>query len=179
MSCPSLPRTKNLQTNELMNVPVQPFKSDFPRNPSWDIADSLPDYLPALNAKAPSTLRDSTAPIPAVRIFKHPDPIRVTYATVQDLVPKLWQPDFSGLSRVDYVLHIGMASTRPQYCLEYMGHRDDYKIVDLDSRLPPRNPYAPDWPWEGVPSQLSTDLDVYDIKDRWQKHLPVRKTLVE
>lgn len=104
----------------------------------------------------------------------HPEPIRVTYATVLDLVPKLWQPEFNGLSKIDYILHIGMASTRPQYCLEQLGHRDDYKIVDLDNRLPPRNPNAPDWPWEGVPEQLGTDLDVYDIKDRWEKHLPVR-----
>lgn len=88
-------------------------------------------------------------------------------------MPKLWKPEFSGLSKIDYVLHIGMASTRPQYVLEQLGHRDDYRLVDLDNKLPVQDPESEDWPWEGVPSQLSTDLDAYDIKARWEKHLPV------
>ncbi|PSS03693.1 hypothetical protein BD289DRAFT_158247 [Coniella lustricola] len=148
-----------------------PFKSDFPRNPSWDIAKSLPSYLPILNAKAPSAVRQASD-LPAVRILVHPEPVRVTYSTVRALIPKLWKPEFSGVPRIDIVLHIGMASTRPQYVLESLGHRDNYRILDLDSALPIQDPERDDWPWQGVPSQLTTELDVDDVMARWHKNLP-------
>ncbi|CAN8099401.1 unnamed protein product [Discula destructiva] len=149
-----------------------PFKNDFPRNPSWDIANCLPDYLPILNAKAPGAVRESSIALPPVRILVHPDPVRVTYATAHALVPKLWKPDSSTVPRIDFVLHIGMASTQPKYSLEQLGHRDDYHIRDLDGQVPWQDADSPEWPWHGVPSQLTTDLDVEDVHQRWQKHLP-------
>lgn len=97
----------------------------------------------------------------------------MVYSAVRDLVPQLWRPEFSGVPRVDFVLHIGMASSRPQYVLEQVGHRDDYKLPDLDNKLPVQDPRSPDWPWESVPSQLTTELDVDDTRRRWEKHLPV------
>lgn len=108
-----------------------------------------------------------------MRIVVHPEPVRVTYSAVRELVPKLWNPEFSGVPRIDYVLHIGMASERPQYVLEALGHRDCYKIPDLDMRLPVQDPTLPEYPWTGLPSQLETDLDVDDVRDRWNGHLPV------
>lgn len=152
---------------------MQPFKNDFPRNPSWDIASSLPEYLPTLNAKVPTATRESSVALPSVRILVHPEPVRVTYATAHALVPNLWKPEFSGVPRLDFVLHIGMASTQPKYCLEQLGHRDDYKIKDLDNAVPLQDQDNPQWPWRNVPSHLLTDLDVHDVHQRWQKHLPV------
>ncbi|KAJ4416504.1 hypothetical protein N0V82_006699 [Gnomoniopsis sp. IMI 355080] len=149
-----------------------PFKNDFPRNPSWDIASTLPSYLPILNAKSSTSVRDASIALPPVRILVHPEPIRVTYATVRELVPKLWNPEFSGVPRIDFVLHIGMASTQPKYSLEQLGHRDDYKIRDLDGAVPVQDQDSPDWPWLNVPSQLTTGLDVGDVHQRWTKHLP-------
>lgn len=111
--------------------------------------------------------------MPPVRIVVHPEPIRVTYDAAHQIVPRLWDPAFSGVPRVDLVLHIGMASTRPQYVLETLGHRDNYKLGDLDSKLPVQDPSRDDWPWEGVPSQLMTELDAEDILKRWNAHLPV------
>lgn len=154
-------------------MPPQPFKSDYPRNPSWDIAASLPAYLPILNAKAPTDER-TAAVLPPVRIIVHPEPVRVTYEAVRELIPKLWRPEFSGVPRIDFVLHIGMASPRPQYVLEQIGHRDGYALADLDSKLPPQDPDAADWPWEkDVPSQLATALNVHEVRTRWERHLPV------
>lgn len=97
----------------------------------------------------------------------------MTYSAVRELVPKLWRPEFSGLPRIDFVLHIGMASPRPQYVLEQVGDRDGYTLADLDSKLPVQDPESADWPWHGVPSQLTTALDVADVRARWEKHLPV------
>lgn len=100
----------------------------------------------------------------------------MTYATVRELIPKLWRPEFSGVPRIDFVLHIGMASTQPKYSLEQLGHRDDYKIRDLDGAVPPQDPASPDWLWTDVPSQLTTDLDVRDVHQRWNRHLPVSRS---
>lgn len=154
-----------------------PFKNEFPRNPSWDIASSLPKYLPALNAKSSTAVRGGSLPLPPVRIVVHPEPVRVTYSAVRQLVPKLWQPGFEGVQKIDYVLHIGMASSKKQYVLERLGHRDDYTIHDLDQRLPDQNSSSDDYPWHGIPAQLTTDLDVADIKRRWEKYLPDNLTL--
>lgn len=147
-----------------------PFKNDYPRNPSWDIAASLPTYLPIVNAKAPSALRATE--LPPVRIVVHPEPVRVTYSAVRELIPRLWKPEFSGVPRIDFVLHIGMASPRPQYVLEQVGDRDGYTLRDLDNTLPAQDPSRADWPWVGVPSQLTTELDVVDVRARWEQHLP-------
>lgn len=71
-----------------------PFKELFPVNPSWEIVNSLPDRLPHLPAKSAAHLAaagsDLGKKFPVVRIYKHPDPIRVNYRVVYDLVPKLW-----------------------------------------------------------------------------------------
>lgn len=99
--------------------------------------------------------------------------MRVTYSAVRHLVPKLWQPGPEGVQKIDYVLHIGMASSKKQYVLERLGHRDDYTIRDLDQRLPNQNSSSDDYPWHGIPDQLTTDLNVADIKRRWETYLPV------
>lgn len=157
----------------MLTAHVQPFKDQYPRNPSWDIASSLPEYLPPLNAKSSTAVRGASLALPPVRIVVHPEPVRVTYSAVRHLIPNLWQPNFEGVSKIDYVLHIGMASTKKQYVLEKLGHRDDYKLLDLDEKLPHQNPSDDDYPWHGMPAQLTTDLDVADIKRRWESYLPV------
>ncbi|KUI62930.1 Pyroglutamyl-peptidase 1 [Cytospora mali] len=152
-----------------------PFKDQYPRNPSWDIASSLPEYLPPLNAKSSTSVRSSSLALPPVRIIVHPEPVRVTYSAVRELIPKLWTAGYGGVSKIDYVLHIGMASTKKQYVLEELGHRDDYRLKDLDEKLPDQDPAADDYPWRGVPSQLTTELDVADIQKRWESYLPAQE----
>lgn len=99
--------------------------------------------------------------------------MRVTYSAVRELIPKLWAGGHAGVSKIDYVLHIGMASVKKQYVLEQVGHRDNYTLLDLDEKLPEQDPAAEDYPWHGVPAQLTTELDVVDIKRRWDSYLPV------
>jgi hypothetical protein len=64
-----------------------PFKSDYPLNPSWEVAKKLPEYLPPA---AKSAHGRSVQKMPPVRIVVHPEPIRVNYQVVRGLVPKLW-----------------------------------------------------------------------------------------
>ncbi|KXX81873.1 Pyroglutamyl-peptidase 1 [Madurella mycetomatis] len=73
-----------------------PFKKDYPVNPSWEIARSLPEWLPPVRAKtgpssgSPTSPASPAHPFPPVRLIVHPDPIWVNYQFVRSLVPKLW-----------------------------------------------------------------------------------------
>ncbi|KAK4132272.1 peptidase C15, pyroglutamyl peptidase I-like protein [Trichocladium antarcticum] len=181
-----------------------PFKKDYPINPSWEIARSLPEWLPPLRAKSTTATPNpgpgpdptpSNPPIPPVRLVVHPEPIRVSYAVVRDLVPKLWrgtaggpppphQPADGGEGgsvrarppRIDLTIHIGMAGPRLFYSIERRGHRDGYGMEDVDGVLlgdeARRGREGPGWVWEGVPAELETELDLEDVLGRWRGSSP-------
>lgn len=73
-----------------------------------------------------------------VRIATHPEPIRVSYARVRELVPTLWDDG----AAPDVVLHIGMAGPRPFYQVERRAHRTGYRSKDVDGCLPDGEPTA-------------------------------------
>lgn len=152
---------------------LQPFRAEYPINPSWEIARSLPEYLPALRAKDPSSRYAVNTP--PVRILVHPEPIRVSYKTVRELVPSLWEETYAG-RKIDLVIHIGMAGPRPMYQIESRGHRTGYKSPDVDGRHLDslEGERGEDWIWHGLPDTLRTDLDMQDIWERWQQHSSVR-----
>jgi len=152
-----------------------PFRSQYPQNPSWEIASRLPSFLPPLQPKDPST-RDGPK-LPEVRIIVHPEPIRVNYETVRELIPRLWdQEQQSHGKKYDVVIHIGMAGPRPMYQIERRGHRDGYKSRDVDGKLlgdeDAEGAHEDGWFWEGMPEELTTELDVEDILKRWKQHSP-------
>lgn len=148
-------------------------------NPSWEIARSLPSYLPPLRAKNPKDHQpaDSTAsrPLPPVRILVHPEAIRVNYQTVRALVPQLWDP--ATHPRIDATVHIGMAGPRLFYSIERRGHRDGYAFPDVDgNRLEDeerRKVEGEDWIWYGCPEEILSHLDTQDVLERWKGHSPV------
>lgn len=91
-----------------------PFQDKFPVNPSFEITNTLPEFLPA----------DSPQETP-VRIISYSQAIRVCYDDVRHLIPNLHE-GYAG--SVDLVLHIGMASANKFYCAERYGHRDGYSM---------------------------------------------------
>ncbi|KAI1036850.1 hypothetical protein LB503_002905 [Fusarium chuoi] len=142
-----------------------PFREQYPVNPSWEIANSLPSYLPPLRAKDPNS-RHAAVVLPKVRIVVHPEPIRVNYRVVRGLVPS-----FHGTpQKFDIVIHVGMAGPRPFYSIERRGHRDGYKHPDVDGEYidgeeeRERN----DWPWRGLPEEIETELNLDEILPLWQ-----------
>ncbi|WYZ34562.1 hypothetical protein EsH8_I_000838 [Colletotrichum jinshuiense] len=153
-----------------------PFKAQYPINPSWEIAHSLPAYLPPLRAKNPKDhpSEPSSLPLPAVRILVHPEAIRVNYQTVRALVPQLWDP--ATHPRIDAAVHIGMAGPRLFYSVERRGHRDGYTFPDVDgNRLDDedrRKEEGDDWVWHGMPHEIETNLDLDDVLARWKTHSP-------
>ncbi|RFU31332.1 hypothetical protein B7463_g5027, partial [Scytalidium lignicola] len=149
-----------------------PFTSRYPVNPSWEIARALPPFLPPPSSSS-STSSSSASPIPhpRVRILVHPEPIKVAYKNVRELVPKLWER--SGGPKLDFVLHIGMASGRAYYSAERLAHRDGYAMRDVDGELlKDEEKKGEEFFWHGLPEKIETMVDVDEIWRGWKKSLP-------
>lgn len=155
----------------------QPFRSEYPINPSWEIAKSLPEYLPPLRAKNPDSRY--AVNIPPVRILVHPEPIRVSYKAVREVVPSFWEETYAG-HKIDIVIHIGMAGPRHVYQIETRGHRTGYKSLDVDGKHLDELDGKRDesWIWHNLPDELRTDLNIQDIWERWQQHSSVRISML-
>lgn len=97
--------------------------------------------------------------------------MKVAYTAVRELVPKLWQG-----KKIDYAIHIGMASGRKFYSVERRGHRDGYNMKDVDRELlgdaERRKFEGDDWIWHGMPEELLSSLDIDDVWKRWRAALP-------
>jgi len=74
------------------------------------------------------------------------------------------------------MVHIGMATGRKYYSVERRGHRDGYKMKDVDEELlgdeERRQVEAENWIWEGLPEEILSDTNVDDIWKRWRVALP-------
>ncbi|TVY83506.1 Pyroglutamyl-peptidase [Lachnellula suecica] len=146
-----------------------PFRAQHPINPSWEIARSLPPFLPP--AKSTSSKISLLAETPPVRILVHPEPIRVSYKVCRELVPSLWEG-----RKIDYAIHIGMASGRKFYSVERRGHKDGYLMRDVDNEFladaERRKEEQEKWIWDGLPEELLSSLNIDDVWRRWRTALP-------
>ncbi|GAM35833.1 pyroglutamyl peptidase [Talaromyces pinophilus] len=125
-------------TSQEINVLVTgfgPFRS-FDVNASFLIAQSLPSSF-TLPPKENQTLNGTGIPSPRqVRIHVHPEPIKVSYATIRAQLPVILD-DYSRQHNgnpPDLIVHMGIASTRSYYSVETQAHRDNYRIPDVDGR---------------------------------------------
>ncbi|KAJ5935193.1 Peptidase C15 pyroglutamyl peptidase I [Penicillium verhagenii] len=103
-----------------------PFKTNLV-NASYLIAKSLPDSF----TFAPPGSADRR-----IVVHVHPDPIPVAYSSVREALPIILS-DYAAANqgrRPDLVIHIGIASPRLYYSIEYLAHRDDYNITDINGR---------------------------------------------
>lgn len=133
-----------------------PFHDKFPVNPSFEITQNLPQFLPS---KSPGS--------PSIRIMTYPSPIRVAYEEVRELVPKIHNA-YKGT--VDLVLHIGMASGRQFYCAEKYGHREGYnRNNDVDGKMPPSD--EPSALFGDCPPLMTTSLDYQSVLLNWQVNI--------
>jgi len=162
-----------------------PFRPQNPLNPAWEIAHSLPPFLP--QSATTTTLGRAS---PKVRILVHPEPIKVAYKAVRELVPQLWENGGEGgEKKIDYLIHIGMATGRKWYSIERKGHRDGYDMKDVDGEVcedggrekveeeakdveENANSRTAKWLWEGLPAEIETSIDVDDVWKRWRISLP-------
>jgi pyrrolidone-carboxylate peptidase len=86
-------------------------------------------------------------------------------------VPELWEGH-----KIDYMVHIGMASGRKYYSIERRGHRDGYRMPDVDRELlgdeELRKKEGDKWIWAGMPEEILSDMNVDDVWRRWRVALP-------
>ncbi|OKL61117.1 hypothetical protein UA08_03462 [Talaromyces atroroseus] len=132
------PAPTAIPVSQSINVLVTgfgPFRS-FDVNASSLIAQSLPSSF-TLPPKEPVSIGDTAIPAPReVRVHVHPEPIKVSYATIHSQIPVILD-DFARThngNRPDLIVHIGIASTRKYYSVETQAHRDNYRIPDVDGR---------------------------------------------
>jgi pyroglutamyl-peptidase len=141
----------------IFDLEPQPFLNKFPINSSWEICSSLPDYLPP------------TSSSPGIRIVKHPEPIRVVYHEVADLVPKLLS---QAEPKPDLVLHMGLAAKfgRRHFAMERQSQRGVYgKEKDVDGCTFGGEEEA--MLWSDCPKRLKPTFDLDDVWRRWQDQL--------
>jgi pyroglutamyl-peptidase len=148
-----------------------PFKS-FTTNPSYLIAESLPNFLypepdsfavdapPNFTGLAPTRRITRTAPI--IRLIVHPEQIRVSYETVSKTAP-----DLIAINDPDFIMHIGMAGGRDYYTLETLARRDAYRIKDVDNKDGLSEGESV-WRKDGLPETLWTQWNEEDVLARWR-----------
>ncbi|KAI6250561.1 Pyroglutamyl-peptidase 1 [Erysiphe necator] len=148
-----------------------PFYENSSVNSSWEIARKLPSHLYAQtntsNDGGKDLSRDATEKTHSVQIFVYPEPIKVAYKTVRELVPKLWDS-----RKIDFMIHIGMAANRNYYSIERRAHRDGYLMLDVDCMACPdlteRTAQGKNWIWYGLPEEILSEIHVYDTCNRWR-----------
>jgi pyroglutamyl-peptidase len=148
-----------------------PFKS-FTTNPSYLIAESLPQFLypepnsfavdapPDYAGLAPTRSITSTAPI--IRLIVHPEQIRVSYETVAKIAP-----DLVAKHDPDFIMHMGMAGGRDYYTLETLARRDFYRIKDVDNKDGLSEGESV-WRKNGLPETIWTEWNEDDVLARWR-----------
>jgi len=133
-----------------------PFLKHAPVNASWSVTSSLPDSLP------------KTATCPRIRLVKYPHPLKVAYATVLDVVPKLLSAD----DKPDIVLHIGLAAGRKYFTLERQSSRAPYSnLHDVDGHSLSDEFTETMWPSATFPQHLKPTFDVEDVWRRWRSNV--------
>ncbi|KAF1843718.1 peptidase C15, pyroglutamyl peptidase I-like protein [Cucurbitaria berberidis CBS 394.84] len=165
---PSIPYAARQPPSEKVEKPVTvlvtgfgPFLAQFPRNSSWDIASTLPALIPATPEN----------PTP-IHIHVHPEPIRVGYNTVVDLIPALLPPANPLYPVPDVILHIGLAASRNYFALEEGAHGRGYaKIADVDGEKFEDVRAERDLPSSRFPNVLKTTFDTADVLARWKTNL--------
>lgn len=96
----------------------------------------------------------------------HPDPIRVSYSAVRDIVPKLHAQPY------DIILHIGLAAGRTYYTLERLAYRDRFdRIPDVDGVKFKEAEQI----WHDVPIVMRPSFNCEDVWRRWRTGLSDHK----
>lgn len=149
-------------------------------NPSWEIAKALPSSIPGSVGRR------------RVRIITHPQPVKVSYAAVHDLIGQIYDNSLflstlpvvksdgelaevnspqSKIPRLpfDAVLHIGMAGPRRYYAMERQAHKAGYNMPDVEGKLLPLA--YPNKHWLGCPETLSPTWDLEDVYSRWKANV--------
>ncbi|EPQ65970.1 hypothetical protein BGT96224_5235 [Blumeria graminis f. sp. tritici 96224] len=149
---------------------TQPFRVSNPINPAWEITRNLPCNYPLYGAQETSDHSSSTQSI--IQIKAYPEPVKVAYKNVRDIVPRLWDDE-----KIDFVIHIGVAEERDYYSIERRAYRDGHIMPDVDGMLcadlTERHIKGVKWIWHDMPDEILSDVHIDDVCAKWKESLPV------
>lgn len=123
------------------------------------------------------------APTPAEAAIPRSDEQQQQQSATEETTTPHPPPDGKAKkNKYDFVLHIGMAGPQPVYQIERRGHRDGYRLRDVDGNMlgdEERQRVEGDrWVWHGVPQELLTDLDIEGVYRRWVARSPVSQLVL-
>ncbi|KAF2502809.1 peptidase C15, pyroglutamyl peptidase I-like protein [Lophium mytilinum] len=114
------------------------------KNPSWEICKLLPSNIAS-----------------RIRLLVHPEALKVSYATILPIVPKLlaeYNPDI--------VVHIGLAVGQPYYSLEKSAPKSGYhQNPDVTRRVFTKAETKK--AWGKLPETLSSTIDLDAVGPKW------------
>jgi len=120
-----------------------PFQ-DAIKNPSWEICKLLPPTI-----------------APRIRLLIHPEPLKVSYATVLPIVPQLLADNVP-----DIVLHIGLALGQSYYSLEKSAPKNGYhQNPDVSRRVFTKAETKK--AWGKLPDSLASTVDLESVGTKW------------
>ena len=121
-------------------------------NPSFEIVSRLPGSI------RPKTGSD----VSSILIHKHPEPVKVSYKEVYELVPELYR----SMPNVEYFVHVGVHGGIQQSRLERQARKGPYRKLDVDGRTFADEFGDHEGLWEDAPRVLETKTDVDGIVER-------------
>lgn len=121
----------------------------------------------------PPYLTPSEAHHTPVRIFTYPHAIPVSYDRVRSLIPAILG---SSESRIDTVLHLGMAAGRRSYDIEYHAKRHGYvQSSDMDSEVTQEADCTRHF--GDCPETLNSTMDCDEVINMWRSNLRRSRSL--
>ncbi|KAF4536987.1 Pyroglutamyl peptidase type i [Lasiodiplodia theobromae] len=144
-----------------------PFLDEFPINPSWEIARSLPSHLtlppqPPIPSSSPSAPNTKPPSPTKIKIITPPAPLRVSYHPTATILPELLTTHAP-----DLVLHIGLAAGRDFFAIERSSARLGYaRNDDVDGRR--WTSAESDAAWPRYPERLETGLGFAGVWEGWR-----------
>ncbi|KAI9866768.1 MAG: hypothetical protein M1813_000710 [Trichoglossum hirsutum] len=119
---------------------------NFDENPAYAIVKTLPNKIQFGQDRK-------------IILRVYPNPVRVAYRHVLDLVPQLYEqyPD------VEYFIHVGVHDESSSYLLEKRARKGPYTRKDVDGRSFEPGTGDEKKRWEKFPEELWTEVDVDGI----------------
>ncbi|KAF2817352.1 peptidase C15, pyroglutamyl peptidase I-like protein, partial [Mytilinidion resinicola] len=146
-----MPPTTSSDEIKVLITGFGPFQ-DAAKNPSWEICKLLPSNI-----------------APRIRLLIHPEPLKVSYATLLPIAPKLLAEHTP-----DIVLYIGLAVGQPYYSLEKSASKSGYhQNPDVTRRVFTKAETKK--VWGKLPETLSSTIDLDAVGPKWATGVKTRK----
>ena len=95
----------------------------------------------------------------------YPEPVEVSYAAVQRLIPKLYEQSV----HYDIKLHLGVSAEHSFYEVEQFASKESWRDIDIEDVQGslPSFEYELEH-WSSCPVRLATSARLDDVQRRWQ-----------